>query len=159
MAGVPARPSFVTASIVLVTITLAAPRESFAQCPEDGALMVGLSAVSGLGAGAATSLASSGIIASADPDSEYEFLTGFLVGTAVTGGLSALYGIIDGSTGCPVVREQGGFAWSIPLTMGIVGSLLPLAIWGASDQEEDPLAEQAGQLTGQPAIFRLTVAF
>lgn len=152
------RPSFVTASIVLATVTVA-PRPARAQCPEDGALMVGLSAVSGLGAGAATSLASSGIIASADPDSEYDFLTGFLVGTAVTGGLSALYGIIDGSTSCPVVREQGGFAWSIPLTMGIVGSLLPLAIWGASDQEDDPLAEQSDQLTGRTAVFRLTVAF
>lgn len=158
----PSPPSLVTASIVLAATTVASPRSASAQCPEDGALMVGLSAVSGLGAGASTSLASSGIIASADPDSEYDFLTGFLIGTAVTGGLSALYGIIDGSTGCPVVREQGGFAWSIPLTMGIVGSLLPLAIWGASDQEEDPLAEEAAKLLGpkpQTATFRVTLAF
>ncbi|HHH30288.1 MAG TPA: hypothetical protein ENK57_18370 [Polyangiaceae bacterium] len=154
----PGRRHFVIASLVLVALSTGEPT-ALAQCPEDGALMVGLSAVAGLGAGASTSLASSGIIAAADPDSEYDFLTGFLVGTAVTGGLSALYGVIDGSTGCPVVREQGGFAWSIPLTMGIVGSLLPLAIWGASDREEDPLAERANQLTAPATMFRMTVTF
>ena len=157
----PPPPRLVTVSIVLAAVVTSTPGTASAQCPEDGVLMVSLSGVAGLGAGSAMSLASSGIIASADPDSEYEFVTGFLVGTAVTGGLSALYAIIDGSTGCSVVREQGGFAWSIPLTMGIVGSLLPLAIWGASDQEEDPLAEQANQLVGPqpgPAV-RFTVTF
>lgn len=129
------------------------------QCPEDGALWVGVSAASGLGAGAATSLASSGIIASADPDSSYDFVTGFLVGTAVTGGLSALYGVIDGWTGCGVVREHGGFAWSIPLTMGIVGSLLPIAIWGAADHDDGTTLPPRDAEAAPEALFRLTLAF
>ena len=147
-------------AVALTSLAVATTsRPALAQCPEDGGLMVGLSAGSGVGAGALTSLASSGIIASADPGSSYHFVTGFLVGTAVTGGLSALYGIIDGTTGCAVVREQGGFAWSIPLTMGIVGSLLPLAIWGAADREEDPAAPQSSALPTSTHMFRLTLRF
>jgi len=161
---VPIRPTSLTASIVPLAILLTTTRPAAAQCPEDGATMVTLSALAGVGAGAATSLASSGIIASADPNSDYRFLTGFLVGTAVTGGLSALYGIIDGTTGCAVVREQEGFAWSIPLTMGIVGSLLPIAVWGAAGHQDEPLASSSSQLGRRPTgpvapAIHITVAF
>ncbi|MEZ4438133.1 MAG: hypothetical protein R3B72_03550 [Polyangiaceae bacterium] len=121
---------------VALVLLLAVPSEAAAQCTDDGPLLVGLSAGAGAAAGALTALGSGAIVTRADPHTELSLLTAFGVGAAVTGGLSVLYGAVDGFTGCGLVNEHGGFAWSIPVTMAVVGTLLPIALWGAADREQ-----------------------
>jgi hypothetical protein len=151
-------PCRLAAAAALVTL-LVVGVDAKAQCVDDEALMVGLSAASGLGAGTASGLLSSGILASADPDSSYSFTTGLLVSAAVTGGLSALYGVIDGFAGCGLARDQGGFAWSVPVTMAVVGGLLPLALWGAADRQDKQDLVEATSGTASTAVLRATIRF
>jgi hypothetical protein len=113
-------------------------------CNDGGSERVWASGGLGLASGAAASFGSSGIISAADDTRDYSFLTGALVGLAVTGGLSALYTLVDGSTGCDMAAD--GIAWSVPITTLVVGAALPLAIWGASDELGAPTGDATAAL-------------
>ncbi len=94
-----------------------------------------LSATLGVVAGAAGALTSSGIASAADDTRDYDFAIGALAGIGVTSGLSAIYAIYDGSTGCEMANAGSfGVVWSVPIVMLILGAALPVAIWGASDE-------------------------
>lgn len=121
-------------SLALLLLASARPAHA-AGCVEYGGAGVWLSAGLGVAAGATTSLTSAGIIAAADDRSDFSFAVGAGVGLGVTGGLSLIYAIIDSTNDCAMADEQGGLAWSVPITTGVVGALLPLAIWGAASQD------------------------
>jgi hypothetical protein len=125
-----------TVGACLALLSSASTARSDGGCADEGALRVGLTAGLGAGFGAAGALGVSGILAAADPDSDYSFAVGALAGIGVTSGLAVIYAIVDGATDCAMVRESDGIAWSVPIVLGLVGSLLPLAVWGASGQEE-----------------------
>ena len=104
-------------------------------CGDDGPGRVALTTGLGVAAGATGALTSAGIISLADDTREFEFYVGALVGIGVTTGLSAIYAIYDGSTGCAMANDSAlGVVWSVPIVMVIVGGLLPIAVWGASDE-------------------------
>ncbi len=121
----------------IASLWLLTPSNAHAQvsCGDDGAGRVALSAGLGVASGATGALISSGIVASVDDTRDYEFYVGTLVGIGVTTGLSAVYAIYDGSTGCDMANNSSlGVVWSVPIVMLVLGSLLPIAVWGASDE-------------------------
>jgi hypothetical protein len=128
------------AAIALAAISLAATRTASAQagqleCGEDGPWRVALTSGLGVGTGAAAALTSAGIISAADDTRDYEFYVGALVGIGVTAGLTAVYAIYDGSTGCEMANTSSlGVVWSVPIVMFVLGAALPIAVWGASDE-------------------------
>jgi len=105
-------------------------------CGDDGGNQVLLTAGLGLGAGASGALGTSAILAAADSSSDFKFGVGAGVGVGVTAALSAVYLAVDGSTGCRMVQRSGSIAWSVPISMLVIGTLLPLAIWGATRSAE-----------------------
>jgi len=128
-------------------------------CGDDGPLSVVLTGGLGVAAGAVGALVSSGIIATADDTRDFDFGVGAAVGIGVTAGLSALYAIVDGTTGCSMVNSSpGGLVWSVPITTVVVGSLLPIAIWGAADKNAEPAQEQAA-LTAAGQVLGVTFSF
>lgn len=152
------------AVLAALAITAAAHRCEAQGCGEDGGNKVLLTAALGVGAGGIGALGISGILAAADPDGDFAFGIGAGVGVGVTTALSAIYWAIDGSTGCRMVQRSGSVAWSVPISMLLVGGLLPLAIWGASRQSDpatgDPPATGASTAAAPPVpIGGLTVQF
>ena len=148
----------------LVLLATASSAHGQSGCAEDGAYRVGLTAGLGAGFGAAGALGVSAIATAADPNDDYSFAVGALAGIGVTSGLALIYAFADGASGCPMVRDAGGIAWSVPLVLGVVGSLLPLAVWGASTKDEsgDAASSQALSTTaGFPAArtVSLSIAF
>ena len=138
--------------VFLVALSLVlAPRLAQAEpCPDDGATWVAITATIGAAAGATGALAVSGAL-TADEGRDFSFLVGSLAGVGVTAGLSTVYGTYDGLTGCRMAGS--GVAWSVPIAMFIVGSLLPVGVWAGSD--EVPPAEVPAARTGpQPGRVR-----
>ena len=141
---------------------LAAPSTARANgCADPNGVRVALTAGLGATFGAAGALGVSGILAAASESRDYSFAVGALTGIGVSSGLSLIYALVDGVSGCPMVREADGVAWSIPIVMGVVGSLLPLAVWGASDDvgggDSDANSSQA--LTPAPKVATITITF
>ncbi len=128
--------------VALVVLASARPAQA-AGCSEYGGAGVWLSAGLGVAAGAATSLTSAGIIAAADDGSDFSFAVGAGVGLGVTGGLSLIYAIVDATSDCAMADEQGGLAWSVPVTTAVLGTLLPIAVWGAASHAATPFQPPA----------------
>jgi hypothetical protein len=127
----------VAAAALTLAAALAVARPASAQpeCGEDGPWRVALSTGLGVGAGALGALTSSGIVSAADDTRDYEFYVGALVGIGVTTGLSTIYAIYDGTTGCEMANSGAlGVVWSVPIVMIILGAALPIAVWGASEE-------------------------
>lgn len=123
------------ALLLTITTLIATPANAQVECGEDGPWRVALSGGLGVGAGALGALTSSGIVSAADDTRDYEFYVGALVGLGVTTGLSTIYAIYDGSTGCEMANSGTlGVVWSVPIVMIILGAALPIAVWGASDE-------------------------
>lgn len=101
------------------------------ECAEGDEWNVALGASLGAGIGAGASLGVAGAL-TADEGRDFSFAAGALAGIGVTVGLSTIYGLYDGFTGCRMAG--GGIAWSVPITMLVLGSLLPVAVWGASGE-------------------------
>ncbi len=119
----------------VVTLTAAWPAAAQIECGDDGPWRVALSTGLGVAAGATGALTSSGIVSAADDTRDYSFAIGALVGIGVTTGLSAIYAIYDGSTGCEMANNGAlGVVWSVPIVMIILGAALPIAVWGASEE-------------------------
>ncbi len=130
----PARAT-VALGAALAALGLAKTADAQATCGDDGPWRVALSGGLGVGTGAAAALASSGVVSAADDTRDYAFYVGALVGIGVTTGLSTLYAIYDGSTGCQMANESAlGVVWSVPIVMFVLGAVLPIAVWGASDE-------------------------
>lgn len=143
---------------MLGCVLLGAPTQALASdCADPRGVRVALTAGLGAGVGAAGALGVSGILAAADDSRDYSFAVGALAGIGVTTGLSAIYALVDGASGCAMVQD--GVAWSIPITMGVVGSLLPLAVWGASPDAGEAEASADQALRAAPAIASVTIAF
>jgi hypothetical protein len=134
-----------SALVALFVVAASAPARAEGPCGEDGGVGVTLSATAGVVAGATTTLVSTGILVAADGTRDFAFGTGAAVGIGVTSGLSLIYAVVDASTGCAMVRDQGVIAWTVPLTTAVLGTLLPIAVWGASDEiePEAPVATEA----------------
>jgi len=139
------RPSqvLVAGGVALVLTSVAPSATAQGGCGESGGWMVGLSAGLGLVVGAAGALISSGVVATADDTRDYAFGVGAGAGIGVTAGLSAIYLAFDLGTGCGMANETEGVAWSVPITTLLVGSALPVAIWGGSDEIDETGTEQA----------------
>jgi hypothetical protein len=134
----------VAAVALLLAALLAAPeaRAQSGGCGEDGPWGVGLSAGLGVAAGATGALVSSGIISAVDDTRDYSFAVGAFAGIGVTAGLSLVYALYDGSTGCEMSLGSPGYVvWSIPIVMVVLGAALPIAVWGASDEFGAPAEE------------------
>ncbi len=113
-------------------------------CGSDGPWKVALTAGLGVAVGAGASLGSAGIASATDDTRDFDFGIGALVGIGVTTGLSAIYGIYDGSTNCEMARNSStGVVWSVPIVMFVLGAALPVAVWGASDEIGAPAADDA----------------
>ena len=131
----------VAVGIAALVLGVATDAVASGPCGDSGGVGVALSGALGVGVGAATALTSAGIISAAD---DFEFGVGAGIGIGVTAGLSLVYVLVDGSTGCSMVHEQGGVvAWSVPIVAAVLGSLLPIAVWGAADE----LTDAQGQAT------------
>lgn len=138
---------------LLASSLLLVPATAEAQeCPEDGVTWVAVTATLGAAAGAAGALGISGAL-TADDNRDFSFLVGSLAGIGVTAGLSTIYGTYDGLTGCQMAAD--GVAWSIPIAMFVVGSLIPVGVWAGSDEVGEVPAEAPTALMGG----RLTVSF
>ena len=101
---------------------------------DQAAKTVAWSAAIGAGSGAAAAVGTSAIVSVADSTRDYDFGTGALAGAGVAVGLAGLYAIVDATSGCRMA--ESGFGWSIPITTVVVGSAIPIALWGASDKVE-----------------------
>jgi hypothetical protein len=124
----------VAAALSLVA-SLAGARSARADCGEDGPWGVGLSAGLGVAAGATGGLVSAGVISAVDDTRDFDFVVGAFAAIGVTSGLSLIYALYDGSTGCEMSLSSPGYVvWSIPVVMVVVGAALPIAIWGAADE-------------------------
>ena len=140
----------------LALALVAAPSVAEAQeCPEDGATWVSVTAALGAVAGATGALAVSGAL-TADETRDFSFLAGSLAGIGVTAGLSIIYGAYDGLTGCQMAGD--GIAWSVPIAMLVVGSLIPVGVWAGSEEVGAP-AEAPAALMGPTVVIPLTVRF
>ena len=137
----------------------AAARTSDAECADGGAGRVALTSGLGVGAGATGALGVSGILAAADDSRDFHFGIGAAVGIGVTAGLTGIYAVVDASTDCAMVTESDGVVWSIPIVMAVVGSLLPVAVWGASDETGEPADTQQALRSQAPAAAQLTLRF
>lgn len=115
---------------VLAATVIAAPA-SAQECREGDDWNTGLSAALGAGIGSGAALGVAGAL-TVDDRRDFSFAAGALAGVGVTVGLSTIYGLYDGFTGCRMA--EGGIAWSVPITMLVLGSLLPVAVWGASGE-------------------------
>jgi hypothetical protein len=136
-------------ALVALWIALAPSLAQAQECPDDGATWVAVTATLGAAAGATGALAVSGGL-TADEGRDFSFLVGSLAGIGVTAGLSVIYGTYDGLTGCRMAGSS--IAWSVPIAMLIVGSLIPVGVWAGSDEVvvgEAPaaLVPQSGRLT------------
>jgi hypothetical protein len=121
-------------------LVVAGSAQAQATCGDDGPGRVALSAGLGVGSGATGALISSGILSAADDTRDYQFYVGALVGIGVTTGLSAIYAIYDGSTGCDMANSSAlGVVWSVPIVMLVLGAALPIAVWGAADEIATPV--------------------
>jgi len=112
-------------------------------CGEDGPWRVGLGASLGAGLGAAGAIGVSAGLAATD-SREFSFATGALVGVGASSALALVYGLYDGFTGCYMAGDS--IAYSVPIVTTLVGSLLPVAIWGASDEVGENTSEAAMEL-------------
>jgi hypothetical protein len=115
----------------------------------DSTTVVWLTGGIALLAGATGALVATGVIVAADDTKDFSFGLGAGVGVGVTAGLSALYVGVDLASGCPMAREEATIVWSVPIVTGLLGTVLPIAVWGASDdvepaEEEPPPAAPAG---------------
>jgi hypothetical protein len=128
------------AAIGLGASVLAAAAPADADCG-DSARVVWLTGGIALAAGATGALVASGVIVAADDSRDYDFGVGAGVGIGVTAGLSVLYVGIDLGTDCAMARDSAVIVWSVPIVTLVVGSLLPIAIWGAADDVEAPPEE------------------
>ena len=113
------------------------------KCDESGSA-VAITSGLGVGVGAAAALISSGVITASDDTRDYSFGIGAGAAIGVTAGLTGLYALVDGTTGCMMAYDSGGYVvWSVPITMFILGALLPIAIWGGADENEPGTEQQA----------------
>jgi hypothetical protein len=120
------------AAVAMMAVVLSAPgRAGGQECPDDGPTWVAVTASLGVAAGATGALVVAGAL-TAEPKRDFDFLVGAFAGIGVTAGLSTIYGLYDGLTGCRMASDQ--IAWSIPIAMFIVGSLIPLGVWAGSDE-------------------------
>jgi hypothetical protein len=106
-----------------------------------------LSGAIGAGAGVLGSFGSAGILAAADNSRDFDWLRSAAIASGVTAGLGLLFAASDHYTGCSM--SQGRIALSVPIVLGIVGTGLPLAIWGASDKLGESPASSS-----QALVFR-----
>ncbi|MEM1032958.1 MAG: hypothetical protein AAF928_19635 [Myxococcota bacterium] len=123
-------------------------------CGEEGPWRVALGAGLGAGLGAAGALGVSGGLVATDTR-DFSFRTGALAGVGASSALALLYGLYDGFTGCNMAGDT--IAFSVPIVTTLVGSLLPLAIWGASDTRDGPLDQARGAWRVRSSL--LDVAF
>ncbi|MBW2455447.1 MAG: hypothetical protein JRI68_13085 [Deltaproteobacteria bacterium] len=139
------RPShgLVAGGVALALLSSASAVAAQGGCGESGGWTVGLTAGLGAVVGAAGALISSGVIAAADDTRDYSFGIGAGAGIGVTAGLSAVYLAFDLGTGCGMANDTDGVAWSVPITTILVGTALPVAVWGGSDEIEETEAAQA----------------
>lgn len=112
-------------------------QDASADCADPGAARVAITSALGVGAGAAGALAAAGIIAGVDDTRDFKFGIGAGVGIGVTAGITAIYTLVDVASDCAMVTESDGVVWTIPIITAIVGTLLPIAVWGAADPVED----------------------
>jgi hypothetical protein len=136
----------------LVGASIATPGRAAADCG-DSTAVVWITGGVALLAGATGALVSSGVIVAADDTKDYSFGVGAGVGIGVTAGLSALYVGIDLGTDCPMARDSAAIVWSVPIVTLVVGTLLPIAIWGAADDVEAP-PEEAPPMGTSGAVVR-----
>ena len=141
------------APLVALSLVLAPGLAEAQECPEDGVTWVAVTAALGAAAGATGALAVSGGL-TVDGGRDFSFLVGSLAGIGVTAGLSTIYGAYDGLTGCRMAAD--GIAWSVPIVMLLVGSLIPVGVWAGSD--EVVAGEAPAALVG-PRPGGLTVRF
>ena len=132
------RPTCTAVALGVSLVSVARP--AAAECGES-AKVVWLTGGVALAAGATGALVASGVIVAADDTRDYSFGVGAGVGIGVTAGLSALYVGIDLGTDCPMARDSAVMVWSVPVVTLVVGTLLPIAIWGAADDVEAPAEE------------------
>jgi hypothetical protein len=139
-------------ALLVGVVVCAGSSDARAQGCADDDKWVWASGGMGVGAGAAGALAVAGALSLADDTRDFEFGVGAGVGIGVTAGLSALYTVVDLSTNCGMARESDGIVWSVPIAMLIVGSLLPLAVWGASDEVGEPAEEPPPATMALPLV-------
>lgn len=153
----PARATLVIGAAAFMS-TVAAPAEAQpVTCGDDGPSRVALSTGLGVAAGATGALTSSGIVSAVDDTRDYEFYVGALVGIGVTTGLSAIYAIYDGSTGCQMANDSAlGVVWSVPIVMIILGAALPIAVWGAADEIGAPAPADMEMMAAEGAPHGLS---
>ena len=157
----------VAGGVALTLISGLADAGAEGPCGDFGGMAVGVTAGLGVVVGAAGALISSGVIASVDDTRDYSFGVGAGAGIGVTAGLSAIYFVFDLATGCGMVNDADGVALSVPITTILLGTALPVAIWGGSDDLEATASDQAAITSlslrpsgqAQPSIASLTWRF
>jgi hypothetical protein len=132
---------------LLGTTCLARPAHAEGRCDERDVRAVLLTGGVAAGGGIGAAVLSAGILDALDDRRDFRFPVGAAAGGGVTLGLAALYAVIDWGTGCPMARESAGLAWSVPISLLVVGAALPMAIWGASAETEPATATSAASLS------------